>query len=129
MVLLDEIEKEEGEEGEIEKIFWGLTFVDTLNFMRSSLEKLAGNLERTQLRHMGKYFQGEGMDLMRRKGIYPYEYMTGVSKLYERSLPPKEEFASLLNESSATADAIIMPSQISEEDYQHAQKVFKTFWL
>ena len=61
------------------------------------------------------------------KGIYPYEYMTGVERLRERGLPPKEEFASLLNESTATTDAIILPSQISEADYQHAQKVFKTF--
>ena len=46
------------------------------------------------------------------------------SKAY---LPRKIEFASLLNEGTATTDAIILPSQISEEDYQHAQKVFKTF--
>ena len=67
------------------------------------------------------------MELMCGKGIYPYEYMTGVERLRERSLPPKEEFASLLNEGTATTDAIILPSQISEGDYQHTQKVFKTF--
>ena len=36
------------------------------------------------------------------KGIYPYEYMTGIERLRERSLPPKEEFALLLNEGTAT---------------------------
>ena len=133
----EEVVEGEGEDGryeerkvtkeEVRKIFWRLKFVDTLNFMRSSLEKLAGNLERDQLKHLGKYFQGERMELMCGKGIYPYEYMTGVKRLRERSLPLKKEFASLLNEGTATTDAIILPSQISEEDYQHAQKIFKTF--
>ena len=133
----EEVVEEEGEDGryeerkvtkkEVRKIFWRLKFVDTLNFMKSSLEKLAGNLKRDQLKHLGKYFRGERMELMCGKGIYPYGYMTGVERLRERSLPPKEEFASLLNEGTATTDAIILPSQISEKDYQHAQKVFKTF--
>ena len=132
-VEVEEVVEEEGEDGryeerkvteeEVGNIFWRLKFVDTLNFMRSPLEKLAGNLERDQLKHLGKYFQGERMELMCGKGIYPYEYMTGVERLRERSLPPKEEFAPLLNEATATTDAIILPSQISKEDYQHAQKV------
>ena len=59
-VEVKEVVEEEGEEGrykerkvtneEVKKIFWRLKFVDTLNFMRSSLEKLAGNLERDQLK-------------------------------------------------------------------------------
>ena len=132
-VEVKEVVEEEGEDGryeemkvtkeEVKKIFWRLNFVDTLNFMRSSLEKLAGNLERDQLKHLGKYFRGEKMELVCGKGMY----MTGVERLRERSLPPKEEFASQLNEGTATTDAIILPSQISEEDYQHVQKVFKTF--
>ena len=32
------------------------------------------------------------------KGVYPYEYVTGVGRLCEKSLPPREEFASLLGE-------------------------------
>ena len=65
---------------------------------------------------------------MLRKGIYPYEYMTGVERLSEKSLPPKEEFASLLGVGVILdSESMITPSQISDEDYQHAQKVFEAF--
>ena len=99
-----------------------------MNFMRTSLEKLVGNLDKASFEPTGKYFQGEELDLMLRKGVYPYEYMTVVQRLCEQSLPPKEEFASLLRaEVISDSDAIIAPSHISDEDYQHAQKVFEAF--
>ena len=109
-------------------IYSCLKFVDTMNFMRTSLEKLVGNLERPSFEHTGKYFRGEELDLMLRKGVYPYEYMTGAERLCEKSLPPKEEFASLLGSGVISdSEAIITPSHISDEDYRHAQKVFEAF--
>ena len=87
----DKEEMEEWEDKEI-NIYSCLKFVDTMNFMRTSLEKLVGNLEKPSFEHTGKYFRGEELDLMLRKGIYPYEYMTGAERLHEKSLPPKEEF-------------------------------------
>ena len=54
--------------------------------------------------------------LLARKGVYPYDYVTSIDKLKETKLPPKEAFYSkLLNE------------EISDEDYQHALNVWKTF--
>ena len=64
---------------------------------------------------------------MLRKGVYPYKYMTGVPKLCERSLPPKEAFASLLGEGVISNSGTVAPSHISDEDYQHTQKVFEVF--
>ncbi|UYV67979.1 hypothetical protein LAZ67_5002692 [Cordylochernes scorpioides] len=53
-------------------------------------------------------------DLLRRKGVYPYEYMTDSSKFSETSLPPNEYFSSkLLNESC------------SNESYAFAQQVWE----
>lgn len=53
---------------------------------------------------------------MLRKGIHPYDWMDSVEKLNEKSLPPKEAFFSKLNGTNA-----------SDEDYDHAQKVWKEF--
>jgi len=36
--------------------------------------------------------------LMRKKGIFPYEYLDSVSRLEETSLPPRESFYSNLTE-------------------------------
>ena len=83
------------------------------------------NLYRPSFKHTGKYFRGKELDLMLRKGVYPYEYMTGVQRFCEKSLPPKEEFASLLGTGVIFDSDTIALSHISDEDYQHAQKVFE----
>ena len=59
---------------------------------------------------------GEKFELMTRKGIYPYDYMNGIEKFSEEKLPPKEKFFLKLNDCG-----------ISDEDYEHAQKVWKEF--
>ena len=54
--------------------------------------------------------------LLLRKGVYPYEYMDSWERFNETSLPPKESFYSELNLEDS-----------SDEDYLHAQKVWKEF--
>ena len=123
-VLVDTITKEDKEVN----IYSCLKFVDTLNFMRNSLEKLVGNLEKPSFKNMAKYFQGEKLDLMLRKRVYPYEYMTGVERFWEKSLPPKEEFAPMLGAGVISdSQAMITPSHIFDEDFQHVQRFYEVF--
>ena len=82
---------------EDEKIRYNPKFIDTINFMQTSLEKLVSNMSKPMFKHTTKYFQGELLDLMLRKEIYPYEYMTDISKFNEQNLPPKDEFNSKLS--------------------------------
>ncbi|KAK3723060.1 hypothetical protein QZH41_008526 [Actinostola sp. cb2023] len=93
-----------------------LRFIDSFKFMSSGLDKLVGNLKKEQFRNMSKFFTDEKLDLMLRKGVYPYDYVNSLSKLDETALPPKEEFFSKLND-----------IDISEADYKHAQKVWSVF--
>ena len=124
-VLVDTIVTDDEKEV---NVYSCLRFVDTMNFMRTSLESLVSNLDKPSFEHTGKYFHGKELDLMLRKGVYPYEYMTGVQRLCERSLPPNEEFASLLGAGVVSdSETIIAPSHISDEDCRHAQKVFEAF--
>ena len=62
-------------------VYSRLKFMDTMNLMRTSLEELVENL--------GKYFQGEELDLMLRKRIYTYEYMTGVGDFARKAYRPR----------------------------------------
>ena len=94
-----------------------LTFIDSFQFMSSSLEKLVSNLPRESLKYTSKRFKGIKLDLMVRKGVYPYDYMDSFDKFNDK-LPTKEEFYSILND-----------EHISDEDYQHAQNVWKKFNL
>ena len=94
-----------------------LTFIDSLQFMSSSLEKLVSNLPRQSLKYTSKRFEGEKLDLMARKGVYPYDYMDSFDKFNEK-LPAKKEFYSILND-----------EHISDEDCKHAQNVWNIFHL
>ena len=95
-----------------------LTFIDSFQFMSSSLDKLVTNLPAGALKYTSKRFQKEKLNLMTRKGIYPYDYMDSFEKFNKTELPTKEEFYSILNN-----------EHISDEDYCHAQKVWNTFKL
>ena len=94
-----------------------LSFIDSFQFMSSSLEKLVSNLPKDSLKYTSEIFKGDKLDLMSRKGVYPYDYMDSFDK-FNSPLPSKEEFYSILND-----------EDISQEDYEHAQNVWKKFNL
>ena len=93
-----------------------LRFIDSLKFMPSSLSKLTSNLEKNQFRNLQSMYEGEQLELLKCKGVYPYEYVDSLDRLAELQLPPKETFNSKLND-----------EHISNEDYEHAQKVWEAF--
>ena len=96
-----------------------LSFVDSFAFMSSSLDKLAGNLEDRDFIYTKDYFTDlVQFNLMKRKGVYPYDYMDSFSKFNDIKLPQREDFYSLLTDNN-----------ISEDDYRHAQNVWNTFNL
>ena len=70
-----------------------------------------------KLKYTSKMFKDKKLDLMARKGVYPYDYMDSFEK-FNSPLPKKEEFFSILNN-----------EHISNEDYEHAKNVWNTFNL
>ena len=64
--------------------------------MASSLDKLSSNLKINQLVNLKKYYSGNQLSLLLRKGVYPYHYVDCLKKFDEISLPPKEAFYSYL---------------------------------
>ena len=96
-----------------------LSFIDTFAFMSRSLDKLAGNLEDRDFIYTKDYFTDPvQFNLMKRKGVYPYDYMDSFSKFNDTKLPEREEFYSQLTD-----------EDISEDDYSHAKNVWNTFNL
>jgi len=93
-----------------------LRFLDSAKFLPASLDSLSANLEKDQFKNLENAFEGESRELLKRKGVYPYDYMDSFERLSETQLPPKESFYSRLND-----------SHISDEDYAHARKVWKAF--
>ncbi|XP_065675465.1 uncharacterized protein LOC136091685 [Hydra vulgaris] len=56
------------------------------------------------------------LDLLLRKGVYPYDWVDSINRFNETQLPPKESFFSKLNN-----------GDINDDDYSHAQNVWHEF--
>ena len=94
-----------------------IRFLDSFKFTLSGLEGLVKNLSREDLKETARFF-GEKLDLVSRKGVYPYEFMDNFEKFKKQSLPKKTSFFSRLKQ-----------EKISDEDFEHAQRVWKQFEL
>ncbi|KAK9803622.1 hypothetical protein WJX72_006416 [[Myrmecia] bisecta] len=97
-----------------------LVFKDSCCFLLDSLDNLAkmqkGNLPITR-----KFFEDQGysakqVELLLRKGVFPYEWLDDPAKLRARQLPSREDFVSGLND-----------TECSETEYAHAQNVWRVF--
>lgn len=76
-----------------------LDFLDSLQFMTASLEKLVSNLAKegdAKFHVLKCYNEASTVPLLLAKGVYPYNYMDDMSKFQERQLPSKEAFFSQL---------------------------------
>ena len=105
-----------------------LRFIDSLNFMSTSLDNLVENLKKSkgEFSHFKSQFQNlteEQIALIMKKGVYPYEYMSDPTKFKETQLPPIEEFSSTLYSSAINGELKRVP--ISDDNYEHAKNVYK----
>ncbi len=106
------------DDGKEKTICLEMRFLDSFKFTLKSLDSLTKTLGKEQFKTLTSqmFTKPESLDLLKRKGVFPYEFMTDFSKLSATSLPPKEAFYSQLTD-----------SHITDEDYEHAQKVWKAF--
>ena len=92
-----------------------IRFIDSLSFMNASLSKLAESLPEEKFCETKNYF-GDNLNLLCKKGIFPYDYVTNLKVLEDNELPPKSAFFNKLSN-----------ADILDEQYQHAKDVWQTF--
>jgi len=95
-----------------------IKFIDSFQFMASSLDKLVENLYDKEDKYKNftfmKQFYGDNMNIICQKGFYPYEWVDSWDKLENAvGLPPIEDFYSRLKNEN-----------ISVENYNHAKGVY-----
>jgi hypothetical protein len=116
-----EVDTFKNKDGKEKKVKRELRFLDSFKFMASSLDKLTNGLGKDDFENldlMTSHYTTEQREILRKKGVYPYEYMNGLDRLEETSLPPKSKFfSSLTNE------------DISDTDYRRAQNAWNTFGM
>ena len=94
-------------------------FIESMQFMNSSLDSLVRNLVGEDFNYLFKEFEefkDKDLKSLKEKGVYPYEYMNSFKKFNETELPSKNKFfISLKN------------VDISEKDYEKAKDIWNTF--
>ena len=93
-----------------------LTFIDSFQFMSSSLDKLVSNLPKEAFKYTSEEFTGMKLSLMSQKVVYPYDHMDSFEKFDQTELPTKQQFYSILND-----------QHITNDEYNHAKEVCKVF--
>ena len=76
-----------------------LFFIDSMQFMNSSLDKLVINFNDKDFKYFSEEFSGKKLKLVKQKGMYPYEYMNSFKKFNEDELSGKSNFFSSLKDS------------------------------
>ena len=61
-----------------------LMFIDSIQFINSSLDKLAKNLSDEDFKYLVEEFDSENLELLKQKGAYPYEYMNSFERFKEK---------------------------------------------
>ncbi|KAJ8918650.1 hypothetical protein NQ315_013156 [Exocentrus adspersus] len=94
-----------------------LRFIDSYRFMSSSLDKLSSYLEDEKKTIVRAHCNTDKeFNLLTRKGVFPYDYIDSWERFTETCLPSKTNFYSQLYDQC-----------ITDQDYQHALDVWKTF--
>ena len=69
-----------------------IVFIDSMLFMNSSPDKLVRNLSSKDFKYLSEVYSGEKSELVKKKGIYPYEYFNRFKKFKETNLPDIDKF-------------------------------------
>ena len=84
-----------------------LSFIDSFQFLRSSLDSLVKNANKDDFKFYSQEFDNNISDLAKQKGFYPYEYLSDFKK-FKKELQNEEKFYSLLT-----------GKKISGKEYKH----------
>ena len=57
-----------------------LVFIDSIQFLNCSLDKLVKNMSDENFKYLIKEFGSKNLEPLKQKGAYPYEYMNSFNK-------------------------------------------------
>ena len=67
-----------------------LVFIDSMQFMNSSLDKLVKNLSDEDFKYLVEEFGSKNLELLKQRGAYPYEHMNSLERFNEETLRVKK---------------------------------------
>ena len=104
-----------------------LVFIDSMQFVNSSLDKLVKNLSDEDFKYLVKEFSCESLELLKQKGAYPYEYMNCFKRFNEDKLCARKYFYSSTKDKKISENGKISDGHVSLEDYMVCEKIWDKF--
>ena len=95
-----------------------ITFLDSNEFYKGTLDTLASNLDDKDFKYLMTEFSPDKLEILKRKDSYPFEWVDSYEKFNYPSLPPKEYFHSSLRDGKRDRS----DGHISDEQYLHLKK-------
>ena len=101
-----------------------IVFIDSMQFMNSSLDKLVKNLVDDDFKYLVKEFGHEYLEILKQKGAYPYEYMKSFERCNDEKLPARIYFLRSTKKGKIDDDGKISDGDISIKDYMACEKIW-----
>ena len=67
-----------------------IVFIGSMLLMNSSLDKLVRNLGSEDFKYLSEVFNHEQLELVKKEGVYLFEYFDSFKKFKERKLPEND---------------------------------------
>ena len=101
-----------------------LVFIESMQFMNSSLEKLVKNLSDVDFNYLTAEFGSRNIELLKQKDAFPCEYKNSFKRLSEEKWPDKEFFYSSVKDRTTGDNVKKLDGHISNEDYLKCNKIW-----
>ena len=89
-----------------------LVFIDSIQFMNFSLDKLVTNLSDKDFKYLVEEFGSRNLEILKQKGAYPYECMNSFKRINEDKLPARKYFFSSIKKGKIDNDGKISEYQM-----------------
>ena len=99
-----------------------LVFIDCMQFLNSSLDKLVKNLWDKDFKYLVEEFGSKYLEILKQKGAYLYEYMNNFERFNRKKLPARKYFFSSTKKGKIDDDGEISDGHISIKDYLTCEK-------
>ena len=104
-----------------------LVFIDSMQFMNFSLQKLDKNLPDRDFKHLSQKFGSENLELLKQNDAYICEYMDSFKRFREEQLFDKICFCSSVRDGTTGDNGEKLDGHISDEDYLTCKKNWNEF--
>ena len=99
-------------------------FIDSMQFMNSSLDKIVKNLSDEDFKYLVEEFSSNNLELLKKKDNYRYDYMNSFERFNEEKLLGRKYFySSTKDDGKIGDDGKISDGHISVKNYLTCEKI------